>query len=88
MSIPLVPQLLRSHLRELADNDQRLDSRAQFEGRDVEIEPAPTGPGHLCLLIREVSCRDGYTGWTTCILGGLPLVFLMMLSMASQDALG
>lgn len=38
MSIPLVPQLLRSHLRELADNDQRLDSRDQFEGRDVEIE--------------------------------------------------
>ena len=38
MSIPLVPQLLRSHLRELADNDQRLDSRAQFEGRDVDVE--------------------------------------------------
>ena len=32
MSIPLVPQLLRSHLRELADNNQRLDSRDQFEG--------------------------------------------------------
>ena len=38
MSIPLVPQLLRSHLRELADNDQRLDSRAQFEGRDIDVE--------------------------------------------------
>ena len=38
MSIPLVPQLLRSHLRELAENDQRLDNRSQFEGRDVEIE--------------------------------------------------
>ncbi len=38
MSIPLVPQLLRSHLKELADNDQRLDGRNQYEGRDVEIE--------------------------------------------------
>jgi exosome complex component RRP42 len=38
MSIPLVPQLLRSHLRELADNDQRLDGRGQYEGRDLELE--------------------------------------------------
>lgn len=38
MSIPLVPQLLRSHLTELADNDQRLDGRGQYEGRDLELE--------------------------------------------------
>jgi len=38
MSIPLVPQLLRSHLKELADNDQRLDGRTQYQGRDVELE--------------------------------------------------
>ena len=37
MSIPLVPQLLRSHLTELADNDQRLDGRGQYEGRDLEL---------------------------------------------------
>jgi exosome complex component RRP42 len=38
MSIPLVPQLLRSHLKELADSDQRLDGRTQYQGRDVELE--------------------------------------------------
>ena len=38
MSIPLVPQLLRSHLKELADNGQRLDGRTQYQGRDVELE--------------------------------------------------
>lgn len=38
MSIPLVPQLLRSHLKELADNGQRLDGRTQHQGRDVELE--------------------------------------------------
>jgi exosome complex component RRP42 len=38
MSIPLVPQLLRSHLKELADNDQRLDGRNQYQGRDLELE--------------------------------------------------
>jgi exosome complex RNA-binding protein Rrp42 (RNase PH superfamily) len=38
MSIPLVPQLLRSHLKELADNDQRLDGRTQYQGRELELE--------------------------------------------------
>ena len=38
MSIPLVPQLLRSHLVELAENDQRLDGRRQWDGREVQLE--------------------------------------------------
>jgi exosome complex component RRP42 len=38
MSIPLVPQLLRSHLIELAENDQRLDGRGQWDGREVQLE--------------------------------------------------
>ena len=33
-----MPQLLRSHLKELADSDQRLDGRTQYQGRDVELE--------------------------------------------------
>ena len=38
MSIPLVPNLLRSHLAELALEDKRHDGRQRFEGRDVELE--------------------------------------------------
>ena len=38
MSIPLVPNLLRAHLAELAAEDKRHDDRGQFQGRDVELE--------------------------------------------------
>jgi len=38
MSIPLVPNLLRAHLAELAAEDKRHDGRGQFQGRDVELE--------------------------------------------------
>ena len=38
MSIPLVPNLLRAHLAELAAEDKRHDGRGRFEGRDVELE--------------------------------------------------
>ena len=34
MGIPLVPQLLRAHLAELAENDERHDGRAQDRHRD------------------------------------------------------
>ena len=35
MAIPLVPQLLRNHLTELAQQNQRIDSRGQWESRDI-----------------------------------------------------
>jgi len=38
MSAPPVPKLLRDHLSTLADNDERLDGRSRFEGRDLNIE--------------------------------------------------
>ena len=38
MSIPLVPNLLRAHLAELAAEDKRHDGSGQFQGRDVELE--------------------------------------------------
>ena len=38
MAIPLVPQLLRAHLAELAENDQRHDGRARWDSRETELE--------------------------------------------------
>ena len=38
MAIPLVPQLLRAHLAELAENDQRHDGRVRWESRDIDLE--------------------------------------------------
>ena len=38
MSVPLVPNLLRAHLSDLALNDSRLDDRSQWDGRDVKLE--------------------------------------------------
>jgi len=38
MAIPIVPQLLRAHLAELAENDERHDGRARWESRDTELE--------------------------------------------------
>jgi exosome complex component RRP42 len=38
MGVPLVPALLRSHLTELAANDDRHDGRSQWEGRKLELE--------------------------------------------------
>ena len=38
MTIPMVSKLLRNHLRELALNDQRIDGRGRWEGRDVSLE--------------------------------------------------
>ena len=38
MAAPPVPELLRAHLHELAKNDERLDGRGRFEGREVQIE--------------------------------------------------
>ena len=38
MSIPLVPQLLRNHLAELAEKNQRMDGRGQWESRNIELQ--------------------------------------------------
>ena len=38
MAIPLVPQLLRNHLAELAQQNQRMDSRGQWESRDIDLQ--------------------------------------------------
>ena len=38
MAIPLVPQLLRNHLAELAQQNQRMDSRGQWESRDINLQ--------------------------------------------------
>ena len=38
MAIPLVPQLLRNHLAELAQQNQRIDSRGQWESRDINLQ--------------------------------------------------
>ena len=38
MAVPPVPELLRAHLTELARNDQRLDGRNRFEGREIQVE--------------------------------------------------
>ena len=40
MAIPIVPALLRDNLAELAADNQRLDGRERFAGRDLEIEIA------------------------------------------------
>ena len=38
MSAPTVPNLLRDHLADLAQNDSRLDGREQFGARDLKLE--------------------------------------------------
>mgnify|MGYP001330469255 CR=1 FL=1 len=38
MTIPLVPKLLRAHLRELAINESRIDGRQRWEGRELDVE--------------------------------------------------
>ncbi len=38
MAQPLVPELLRAHLAELASRDQRADGRGQWEGRELSVE--------------------------------------------------
>jgi len=38
MAIPLVPKLLRAHLAELAENDERHNGRGRWEARDTELE--------------------------------------------------
>ena len=38
MAIPLVPKLLRAHLAELAENDERHSGRGRWEARDTELE--------------------------------------------------
>ena len=50
MAIPIVPALLRDNLAELAADNQRLDGRERFAGRDLEIEID-------CLANAEGSCR-------------------------------
>ena len=50
MAIPLVPELLREQVAALAAGDGRLDGRAQYAGRDIEIEVN-------CLANAEGSCR-------------------------------
>ena len=41
MGIPLVPGLLRAHLSELAERDERVDGRGRLEGRPLEVEVNP-----------------------------------------------
>ena len=41
MGIPLVPGLLRDHLNELAERDERVDGRGRLEGRPIEVEVNP-----------------------------------------------
>ena len=50
MAIQIVPALLRDNLAELAADNQRLDGRERFAGRDLEIEID-------CLANAEGSCR-------------------------------
>jgi len=38
MSIPIVPNLLRAHLSELAENDSRIDGRDRWQGRETQVE--------------------------------------------------
>ena len=38
MTIPIVPKLLRAHLSDLADSDERIDGRDRWEGRKLEVE--------------------------------------------------
>ena len=38
MAIPLVPQLLRNHLSELAEQNQRIDGRGQWESREINLQ--------------------------------------------------
>ena len=38
MSAPTVPNLLRDHLADLAQNDSRLDGREQFGARELKLE--------------------------------------------------
>ena len=38
MTIPLVPNLLRAHLADLAQSDARIDGRSRWEGRTLEVE--------------------------------------------------
>ena len=38
MTIPIVPKLLRAHLSDLAANNARIEGRAQWEGRNLEVE--------------------------------------------------
>ena len=50
MAIPIIPSLLRENLGALAADNQRLDGRERFAGRDLEIEID-------CLMNAEGSCR-------------------------------
>ncbi|MAN22325.1 MAG: RNA-binding protein, partial [Euryarchaeota archaeon] len=43
MSIPLVPELLRSHLEKLAAADARIDGRGRFEPRETTLETGILG---------------------------------------------
>ena len=43
MSIPLVPELLRSHLSKLAEADMRIDGRSRFESRETTLETGILG---------------------------------------------
>ena len=47
MANPLVPGLLRDHLSELADRDERVDGRGQWDGREltIEVNPLPNAEG-------------------------------------------
>tara|TARA_Y100000768_G_scaffold103957_2_gene76062 strand:+ start:9422 stop:10201 length:780 start_codon:yes stop_codon:yes gene_type:complete len=38
MTIPIVPNLLRAHLSDLAEKDTRIDGRSRWEGRKLEVE--------------------------------------------------
>ena len=38
MSIPLVPELLRKHLADLAESDMRIDGRSRLESRAISLE--------------------------------------------------
>jgi exosome complex component RRP42 len=47
MGMPLVPGLLRDHLAELAERDERVDGRGQWDGREltIEVNPLPNAEG-------------------------------------------
>tara|TARA_Y100001968_G_C19422508_1_gene752548 strand:- start:465 stop:1244 length:780 start_codon:yes stop_codon:yes gene_type:complete len=38
VTIPIVPNLLRDHLRDLAHNDSRIDGRDRWEGRKLDVQ--------------------------------------------------
>ena len=64
MSVPIIPALLRQSLADLAADDQRLDGRDKFTGRDIEIE-IDCFPGHPYAGVEGLYLAFGEFSWST-----------------------